>query len=187
MGFFKNIADGFKVNQRADDDEYFLDEGYYDDEDYEDEQPSLRNGGIFGKRQSAADNQPETRSGGFFGRGKVTQVTNAPMQVAMKKPKNTGDAKDICNELLAGKAVVVNLEGVNSDLAQRISDFTYGATYSLDGDIQKISKYIFIASPYNVTLSGDFDNSFGMSSASDGQQSPYGESRSRASGFSFNS
>ena len=31
-----------------------------------------------------------------------------------------------------------------------------GATYSMDGNLQKISNYIFIATPSSVELSGDF-------------------------------
>ena len=57
---------------------------------------------------------------------------------------------------LAGKAVVLNMEGIHMEVAQRIIDFTCGATYSMDGNLQKISNYIFIATPSSVELSGDF-------------------------------
>ena len=40
--------------------------------------------------------------------------------------------------------------------AQRIIDFTSGATYSMNGNLQKISNSIFIATPESVELSGDF-------------------------------
>ena len=42
------------------------------------------------------------------------------------------------------------------EVAQRIIDFTCGATYSMNGNLQKISNYIFIATPETVELSGDF-------------------------------
>ena len=41
---------------------------------------------------------------------------------------------------------------------ERIIDFTSGATYSLSGNLQKISNYIFIATPESVELSGDFQD-----------------------------
>ena len=47
-------------------------------------------------------------------------------------------------------------EGIHMEVAQRIIDFTCGATYSMDGNLQKISNYIFIATPSSVELSGDF-------------------------------
>ena len=44
------------------------------------------------------------------------------------------------------------------EIAQRIIDFTSGAAYSMEGNLQKISNYIFIATPQSVELSGDFQN-----------------------------
>ena len=68
------------------------------------------------------------------------------------------DSKEICDYLLAGKAVVLNMEGLHMEVAQRIIDFTSGATYSMNGNLQKISNYIFIATPESVELSGDFQD-----------------------------
>ena len=52
----------------------------------------------------------------------------------------------------------MNMEGIHMETAQRIIDFTSGATYSLSGNLQKISNYIFIATPPSVELSGDFQD-----------------------------
>ena len=80
------------------------------------------------------------------------------MEVSLIKPTSLEDAKEICDYLLAGKAVVLNMEGINTETAQRIIDFTSGATYSMNGNLQKISSYIFIATPQSVELSGDFQD-----------------------------
>ena len=80
------------------------------------------------------------------------------MEVSLIKPTSLDDAKEICDYLLAGKAVVLNMEGIHMETAQRIIDFTSGATYSLSGNLQKISNYIFIATPPSVELSGDFQD-----------------------------
>lgn len=80
------------------------------------------------------------------------------MEVTMIKPSSMDDSRDICDYLLNGKAVVLNMEGLHSEIAQRIIDFTCGAAYAIDGNLQKISNYIFIATPENVELSGDFQN-----------------------------
>ena len=47
------------------------------------------------------------------------------------------------------------MEGLNVDIAQRIIDFTSGATFAIRGNLYKISNYIFIATPESVGLSGD--------------------------------
>ena len=80
------------------------------------------------------------------------------MEVTMIKPTSMEDSRDICDYLLAGKAVVLNMEGIHTEVAQRIIDFTSGATYSMKGNLQKISNYIFIATPDSVELSGDFQD-----------------------------
>ena len=80
------------------------------------------------------------------------------MEVSLVKPTSMEDSKDICDYLLAGKAVVLNMEGIHTEVAQRIIDFTSGATYSMNGNLQKISNYIFIATPESVELSGDFQD-----------------------------
>ena len=80
------------------------------------------------------------------------------MEVSLIKPTSLDDAKEICDYLLAGKAVVLNMEGIHTETAQRIIDFTSGSTYSMNGNLQKISNYIFIATPQSVELSGDFQD-----------------------------
>ena len=97
-------------------------------------------------------------------RSNVTSMRQMPsrvstvMEVSMVKPTDMEDARDICDMLLSGRAVVINMEGVQVDLAQRIIDFASGACYSIEGNIQKISSYIFIVSPSSIELSGDFQN-----------------------------
>ena len=180
MGFLDKFVDNLRVRQNEDDDEYFLDDDYYDENEYyeeEEPQPQPKKQNLFSRRES---NPGEQRPGGFFSR-KVVPIGGTGMQVTMKKPANLDDSRDICDDLLAGKAVVINLEGISTDTAQRIIDFTLGAVYSIDGDLQMISKYIFIASPHTVELSGDFAGDFARMSGGSQQ-----ESRSRASGFSFN-
>ena len=59
---------------------------------------------------------------------------------------------------------ILNLEGLDVNIAQRIIDFASGSTYAIGGSLQKISQYIFILTPASVDISGDiqgyFDGSF---------------------------
>lgn len=97
---------------------------------------------------------------------KVTRsVKNLPVaqgikqsEVKMMTPLTYDEAKDIVELLLQGKVVVLNLERIKVDLGQKIIDFTAGACYTMGGDMQSISRKIFIATPSNVALSGDFTN-----------------------------
>ena len=100
-------------------------------------------------------------------------VSGAGMEVCVNKPTSVEDAREITDTLLANRTVVLNLEGLDVDIAQRIIDFTSGSTYAISGNLQKISRYIFIITPASVDISGDFQSmingAFG-SGISDGPQ-----------------
>ncbi len=78
------------------------------------------------------------------------------MEVSVMKPTRFDDSQAICDMLVGENATIVNLEGIDLALAQRIMDFVSGAVYSLNGKIHQISNLIFIISPENVEISGDY-------------------------------
>lgn len=90
-----------------------------------------------------------------------TQTAN--MEVCVIKPASMDDTKEIADTLVDNSTVILNLEGIDVELAQRIIDFTSGACYSLGGTLQKVSSYIFVLGPYNVDITGDLQNILGGS------------------------
>ena len=80
------------------------------------------------------------------------------MNVCVIKPTSVEEAREITETLLEDRTVVLNLEGLDVDIAQRIIDFTSGSTYAINGNLQKISRYIFIITPASVDISGDFQD-----------------------------
>ena len=60
--------------------------------------------------------------------------------------------------MLGNRTVILNLEGLDLEIAQRIIDFTSGATFAINGNLQKISNYIFLVTPANVDISGDLQD-----------------------------
>ena len=79
--------------------------------------------------------------------------TNVNMQVLVARPKSMEEAGELCAQLKQKKTIIVNLENVEHDTAQRISDFLCGANYALDGTIQLISGEIFVICPIDVEIS----------------------------------
>ncbi len=77
------------------------------------------------------------------------------MEVCVIKPTGLEDEREIAETLLQGRAVLINVEGLNVDIAQRIIDFVSGAAFAITGTMQIVSNYIFIAAPQNVDVSGD--------------------------------
>ena len=126
------------------------DEDEYEDEFFEDntEQAPV-------SRTSAVSAESETTPDGK--KNKVVKIhTTAQLKLVVMQPESFDDARDIANHLKSKKPVVMNLEFVEKDVARRIVDFLSGAVYALDGNIQKVSNGIFIITPYNVGIMGDF-------------------------------
>ena len=96
-------------------------------------------------------------------RSKVTPIRRkssaaGSMEVNVIRPVSMEDTRDIADTLLDLCTVILNLEGLDVDTAQRIIDFTCGACYSVGGSLQKVSSYIFIVTPRDVDISGDFED-----------------------------
>lgn len=152
MSLLSKLMSSMRLSGEEEDD-YYLD----DDDTFEEEAP--KRGGFFSRKNEEDEYEEDSRSRYSGGRSsnKVVPMKRG-MEVTMIKPTSMEDSSEICDYLLAGKAVVLNLEGIHMEIAQRIIDFTSGATYSIGGNLQKISNYIFIATPQSVELSGDFQD-----------------------------
>lgn len=116
-----------------------IDEDTFDEEEFE-EQVKDEKRSAFGKK----------------GSGKVLNLNNnSGMKVVVVTPHNINDAKEICDHLRSNRSIVMNVEDIETQTAQRIVDFLSGAVYSLDGNIQKVSSGIFLATPSSVDILGD--------------------------------
>ena len=144
MGVMDKFLNAMKLNPDGDydDDDYDMDDevvnekpqrnsnyrDYDDDDDYE-EKPKKAPAKVTQMRQ------PRKTLG------------NGDMEVRVIKPASVEDSREVTDTLLSNRTVVLNLEGLDMDIAQRIIDFTFGSTYAIKGNFQKISQYIFIITP----------------------------------------
>lgn len=81
--------------------------------------------------------------------------TSVQMGVCMFTPNSLEDAAEVVLQIKDRNIVVVNLENVEYEVSQRISDFLCGASYALEGNIQLISDKIMIIAPVNVEMTGE--------------------------------
>ena len=166
MSLFDNLLNFMRLN--TDDDDYedddFANEEYFYDEEYEEEP----------KKQAAKEKKPVAKEPAREAVkekekpkpiSKITPIGKsskkqgaANMQVCVIKPTSIEEEIEITETLLEGRTVVINMEGLNVEIAQRIIDFTSGATYAMNGNLQKISNYIFLATPNGVDISGDIQS-----------------------------
>lgn len=167
MGLMDKFLDVMRLN---DDDDYEFDnEEYYDDEEDEEQKKSLfqrerETSAASARRESTRREMPSEPKERPKPVNKITPISRssrkqvAGMEVCVIKPTSIEEEREITETLLNGRAVVINMEGLNVDIAQRIIDFTSGSTFAIHGNLQKISNYIFIATPESVDVSGDFQS-----------------------------
>lgn len=149
MGVMDKFLNYMKLNEEDDD---FYDDGY-DDELIESKPPKqLAKDDIIDEE----DNRPVKKTVPKVTPMRQNKKTGNGMEVCVIKPTSIEDAREITETLLANRTVVLNLEGLDVDIAQRIIDFTSGSCFAISGNLQKISHYIFIITPAIVDISGDF-------------------------------
>lgn len=120
------------------------------------------------KKQTASDyDTPPAAKSQSASSGKLVSFNNRSSKnynnsrgstVYVIKPQDFNEAQTVAEYLREGKAIVVNLEGIDLAVAQRVIDFIGGSCFALDGTLQAISANIFIAAPQAVDVSGDLRN-----------------------------
>lgn len=165
MGVLDKFLDILKLSDEDED----YDEEFFDEDDYEEIESKPKKN--FFKKERRFDeeeeeyNVPEERHNSYARstNNKVTPMRQPArkatgMEVCVIKPTNVDDSREITETLLSGRTVILNLEGLDLEAAQRIIDFTSGATFAIDGNLQKISNYIFLITPTTVDISGDLQD-----------------------------
>ena len=165
MGVLDKFLDIMKLSDDEDDYDDFYDDEYEDDyeekpkksffgrhkdDDYEDEMDDYDLPAKSSKSSRSSSKVTPMRQPARRGAGN--------MEVCVVKPASVEDSREITETLLSGRTVILNLEGLDLEVAQRIIDFTSGATYAISGNLQKISNYIFLVTPTNVDISGDLQD-----------------------------
>ncbi len=86
-------------------------------------------------------------------------VTNLPgsnlanlSKLVVFMPVSYEDTQNVIDNLKGHKPIILNLEQIEVDVAQRVLDFISGACYALNGKMQKISARVFIVAPASVAI-----------------------------------
>lgn len=105
--------------------------------------------------------------------GKLIGATDpSKLSLLIYKPSSYEETQNIIDNLKANRPIIVNLDELDTDVAQRILDFISGAVYALSGNIRKAARNIFVVAPMNVDVAtnlgqesmaagaGDFDTHY---------------------------
>ncbi|MBX6378452.1 MAG: cell division protein SepF [Clostridia bacterium] len=102
---------------------------------------------------------PPLRGSRRAGRGRLVSLPGGQAalpvsRVGVYKPKGLDDAQAIADELRARRPVVVNLQGLDHEVAQRILNFISGVLYALDGEALRVGAAVVLAVPGGVEVVG---------------------------------
>ncbi|TDD86385.1 cell division protein SepF [Actinomadura rubrisoli] len=73
-------------------------------------------------------------------------------QIAMVRPRNFRDAATIGEYYRQNIPVIFNLDGMDEAAARRIVDFASGLILGRRGDIERLSRRVFLILPDNTTI-----------------------------------
>lgn len=77
------------------------------------------------------------------------------VRVVVVEPRSFDEVQGITDNLKNRRPVIVNLEQAEPELAKRVVDFVSGATYALNGSLQKVGSGIFLFVPNNVDIANE--------------------------------
>lgn len=80
------------------------------------------------------------------------QAPDQKPQIIVIKPDSIDAAREISNNIRAGRTVVCNFEQIDQKVAQRVMDFITGSSYALDAHVHQITSVFFVVTPRTVTF-----------------------------------
>ena len=185
MSFWDNVKK--MAAPYADDeyDEYDEDEEYFDDYEEPEERPARRPARrapepapapAAEEEDEEEDNSLSATSFNFSGFDSDSKPAPAPVstgfrgsivggssasnkqEVVLFRPGTFNDTSKAADDLRNRRAVIVNMENVDKDMARRVVDFLSGCVYALDGNVKKIAKSAYLFCPHNMDIVGDLEN-----------------------------
>ncbi|MCS7224090.1 MAG: cell division protein SepF [Armatimonadetes bacterium] len=113
--------------------------------------------GLFGYGTVTTDQEEGVplppREKGVFLKWRVAKEKRATVVVVV--PRRLDDAARGAESLIAGSAVVLNLQHIDGSKGQRILDVMAGVAFACRGSIYEIGKRLFLFLPYDMAGPGD--------------------------------
>ena len=102
-----------------------------------------------------ADRMPEPEPKSKAEEAVVRSLDSMRAKPRTLAPESFGDAKLVADEFKRDIPVLLNLQGLERDLARRLIDFASGICYALDGSMEKIASQVFLLIPEGVEVSDE--------------------------------
>lgn len=111
-------------------------------------------GDSFGTSSPANVDSSSFATSGFSGHVMNSSSGNK-QQMVLFQPQSFNEISGVAQNLRIKKAIVLNLEGVDHNLAMRCVDFLSGCAFAVDGTVKKVAASIYVFCPNNMEVVGD--------------------------------
>lgn len=152
MGFFDKVKGMIGIEDSEYDDDYYDEDGYYDNQAEEEQesydQEDSQTATSYGTSSRVQRDDRMRRS------SNVTDISSSKIKISIQEPLTYDDGPQILDDIMNRKIVILNLEMLEVDKKRQIFDFVSGGIYSLDGDVRKVTKDIFVIVPRGVEIDG---------------------------------
>lgn len=151
-GFFNKIKNVIGIEEIDDDDDYYEDEKATRESSKDDKSMV----------QSPKPSYEPASTSDFYGkeinkRSNSTNMSNSSFdktKINIHEPIEYDDCTTIVKDIKNKKVVVLNLELLELDKKKQLFDFISGAMYAIEGNMQKVTKDIFVLAPHDVAIDG---------------------------------
>ncbi|MDY3052300.1 MAG: cell division protein SepF [Ndongobacter sp.] len=169
MGFMDKVKNMIGIEKDYYDDDYD-DDGYYDapEEENTREEDSYNESytepSATRTTYSESSHSTSRRSTSTGSNVVSMAMSSAKMKIVIQEPMSYDDGPSVLDHIMSGKTVVLNLEMMEVEKKRQIFDFVSGGIYSLSGNIQKVTKDIFVIVPKGVQVDGNIVDKMAQSS-----------------------
>lgn len=121
---------------------------------------------------AVAEKKPMTSSKSSSQEKKFSVTGTSAFKLVLIEPKSFEECPKLVDSLKGRRPVIINLEKLETEVARKIFDFMSGATYAVNGNVQKVANNIFIFAPENVDIAASQEDrtAFDLSA---GEKSPW--------------
>lgn len=153
MGFFDKMKDVMGVE-----------DDYYDDypSDYDSQEVGVEDdySNSYQPSQASDSYSSNSYSGSYdSGSSSDSNVVSMPslgssgkVRISIQEPLEYEDGPHVIDAISQSQTVVLNLEMLEVEKKRQIFDFVSGGVYALHGDIEKVTKDIYVIVPKGVTV-----------------------------------
>lgn len=91
-----------------------------------------------------------------YERGGASSSTQPRHRMMIYQLTNYEDSRDVIDDLLEDRSVLINLENLGIDEAQRIIDTLIGACYAINATIKRAAQQTYLLAPASVEIAGTY-------------------------------